>query len=187
MSPNHRRQGRGKIETDPDRQARSFSTCQASRPPHTDVIVITRVLGRGTRRSQRRKDLFRSRSRPPELLLADLASADSLSSSWTIPNRAAAHDVLSSKRRSPSSPRSLEKLEAELARAKKKNSSTSSKPPSSDIVKPPNLPPKGKGKPQAKSAAGTPASPATSLPLTTSTRRGSIPGRLALIAVATSR
>ena len=110
MSPNHRRQGRGKIETDPDRQARSFSTCQASRPPHTDVIVITRVLGRGTRRSQRRKDLFRSRSRPPELLLADLASADSLSSSWTIPNRAAAHDVLSSKRRSPSSPRAWKSL-----------------------------------------------------------------------------
>ena len=39
----------------------------------------------------------------------------------------------------------VEKLEADLARAKK-NSSTSSKPPSSDIVKPPKPAPKGKGK-----------------------------------------
>ena len=37
----------------------------------------------------------------------------------------------------------LEKLEAELARLRK-NSSTSSKPPSSDIVKPPKPPAKGK-------------------------------------------
>ena len=47
----------------------------------------------------------RGRSRPPRLLLADFASADSLFSSWTILNRAVAHNVLSSKRRSPSSPR----------------------------------------------------------------------------------
>src|SRR5271157_1548554 len=48
-----------------------------------------------------------------------------------------------------------EKLEAELARAKK-NSSTSSKPPSSDIVKPPKPAPKGKGKRKQGAQPGHP-------------------------------
>jgi transposase len=49
----------------------------------------------------------------------------------------------------------LEKLEAELARLKK-NSSTSSKPPSSDIVKPPKLPTKGKHKRKRGAQPGHP-------------------------------
>ena len=57
-------------------------------------------------------------------------------------------------RRSPNSQR-LEKLEAQLAAAKK-NSSTSSKPPSSDIVKPPKPPARGRRKRKQGAQPGHP-------------------------------
>src|SRR5208282_3142475 len=49
----------------------------------------------------------------------------------------------------------LEKLEAELARLRK-NSSTSSKPPSSDIVKPPKPPAKGRSRRKQGAQPGHP-------------------------------
>ena len=98
----------------------------------------------------------------PGLLLADFESADSLGSSWTVSNRAAAHNVLSSMEKIAELTARQEKLEAELARRQEEFLQLI-QAAFQRYRQAAKACPQGKRQAQARSPTGTPASPASSL------------------------
>ena len=130
--------------------------------------------------------ILRSRSRYRRLLLADFAPAGSLFSSWTIPIRADAHDALSSKRRSTSSLRARTSSKLNLLAPRRIRPPHPSHLPVISSSRQ-SQPLREKGNASKEHNRDTRVTSDLPFLSTRSTRPGSIPGQLVLIAAVTSR